>query len=196
MEIRPVTLAGSLVQLEPLSLDHLEDLQEASADGQVWKLWYTFVPSPEGMEAEIKHRLELLDAGLMVPFATRRLSDNKVIGMTSFADILRDAPRLEIGYTWNAASAQRTGTNIESKFLLLKHCFEELECISVIFKTHKFNKQSRTAIEAIGASLDGILRNDRRMADGSVRDTAQYSIIREEWSAVQNLLNARLEKYL
>lgn len=196
MEIRPVTLAGSLVQLEPLSLDHLEDLQEASADGQVWKLWYTFVPSPEGMEAEIKHRLELLDAGLMVPFATRRLSDNKVIGMTSFADILRDAPRLEIGYTWNAASTQRTGTNIESKFLLLKHCFEELECISVIFKTHKFNMQSRTAIEAIGASLDGILRNDRRMADGSVRDTAQYSIIREEWPAVQNLLNARLEKYL
>ncbi len=196
MEIRPVTLTGSLVQLEPLSLDHLEDLQEASADGQVWKLWYTSVPSPEGMEAEIKHRLELLDAGLMVPFATRRLSDNKVIGMTSFADILRDAPRLEIGYTWNAASAQRTGTNIESKFLLLKHCFEDLECISVIFKTHKFNKQSRTAIEAIGASLDGILRNDRRMADGSVRDTAQYSIIREEWPAVQNLLNARLEKYL
>ena len=84
----------------------------------------------------------------------------------------------------------------ESKFLLLKHCFEDLECISVIFKTHKFNKQSRTAIEAIGASLDGILRNDRRMADGSVRDTAQYSIIREEWPAVQKLLNARLEKYL
>lgn len=196
MEIGPVTLTGSLVQLEPLSLDHLADLQEASADGDVWKIWYTTVPTPEGMEAEIKRRLALLDAGLMVPFATRRLHDNKVIGMTSLADILREAPRLEIGYTWNAASAQRTGTNIESKLLLLTHCFEELECISVNFKTHKFNMQSRAAIEAIGASLDGILRNDRRMPDGSPRDTAQYSIVRDEWPAVQNLLNTRLEKYL
>ena len=193
---QPVTLTGKLVQLEPLSLDHLEDLKEACMDGEVWKLWYTFIPGPKEMETEIKRRLAEQEKGEMLPFATRRLSDGKIIGMTSIYNINRDVPRLEIGYTWNAKSARGTGTNIESKLLLLNHAFGDLRCTAVRFTTHKFNQQSRRAIEALGASLDGILRHDMRMPDGSLRDTACYSIVRDEWTAAKNHITARLAKYL
>lgn len=190
------TLTGALVQLEPLSLEHTQDLQEACADGELWNLWYTFIPRPEGIEDMIRSYLKQQDAGQMLPFATRRLSDHKVIGVTTFYNVDEGAPRVFIGYTWNAASAQRSGTNAESKLLLLTHAFETLGCASVYLETHKFNHQSRKAIEAIGGSLDGILRNWRRQPDGSLRDTAMYSIVRDEWSAVKNLLNHRLRKYL
>lgn len=187
------TLRGQLVQLEQLSPEHATDLQCASADGEPWRLWYTSVPHLDDVEQEIQNRLAQQEAGKMVPFATRRLEDQRIIGMTSLYSFDWSVPTTYIGYTWNALSAQRTGTNIESKKLLLRYLFEERECISVYLETHKYNNQSRTAI---GASLDGILRNHKRMPDGSIRDTAVYSIVRDEWGAVHSLLSRRLEKYL
>ncbi|WP_129659865.1 GNAT family N-acetyltransferase [Rothia uropygialis] len=188
------TLTGTSVQLEQLSLDHCKDLQEATRDGELWNLWYTSVPRPEGIESEIHRRLELQRNKAMIPFAARRLADGKITGMTSYYDLDWSAPRVDIGYTWNAASTQRTGMNIESKKLLLTYAFETLKCISVRFETHKLNRQSRRAIEGLGAQLDGVLRNDRRMEDGSIRDTCSYSIVRDEWPAVRNHLAHRLNR--
>lgn len=189
------TLEGSRVRLEQLTPDHLEDLQEAARDGELWNLWYTFVPRPEDMEAEIRRRLDLQEQQQMVPWVVRRQDTGQVTGMTTFMNPLWSAPRVEIGHTWNAASTQRTGTNVESKLLLMSYAFEELGCLSVRFCTHRLNRQSRRAIEDLGAQLDGILRSDQRMPDGSVRDTAVYSILREEWPATRNHLRFRLGRH-
>lgn len=188
------TLDGETVRLEQLRPEHCSDLQDAVRDGELWNLWYTPVPRPDGVAAEIRRRLDLQEKGSMIPFAARRLSDGKITGVTSYYDLDWSAPRVSIGHTWNAASTQRTGLNIESKLLLLTHAFDVLECISVRFETHKFNRQSRRAVEDLGAQLDGILRNHRRMPDGSLRDTCSYSIVRDEWPAVRNHLNHRLKR--
>lgn len=189
------TLEGARVRLEQLTPDHLEDLQEAARDGELWNLWYTFVPRPEDMEEEIRRRLDLQEQQQMVPWVVRRQDTGQVTGMTTFMNPLWSAPRVEIGHTWNAASTQRTGINVESKLLLLSYAFEELGCLSVRFCTHRLNRQSRRAIEDLGAQLDGILRSDQRMPDGSVRDTAVYSILREEWPATRNHLQFRLARH-
>lgn len=190
--LEPVTLAGSLVALEPLSQDHREGLEEAVRDGELWNLWYTSVPRPEGMGAEIDRRLGLQEAGSMLPFAARRASDGRLIGMTTYMSADAANRRVEIGSTWNAASAHGTGTNAESKLLLLRHAFEALDCIAVEFRTHWMNRQSRTAIERLGAKQDGVLRSHQLMADGSLRDTVVYSIIAAEWPMVRNGLQLRL----
>jgi RimJ/RimL family protein N-acetyltransferase len=188
----PVTLRGRLVTLEPLSPAHREDLERAVRDGELWNLWYTSVPRPEGVAAEIDRRLALQEAGTMLPFAARRVADGRVIGMTTYMNV--DAPnrRLEVGSTWNAASAHGTGTNAESKLLLLRHAFEVLGCIAVEFRTHWMNRQSRAAIERLGAKQDGVLRSHQLMADGSLRDTVVYSIIASEWPMVRNGLELRV----
>lgn len=191
---RAPTLTGRLVRLEQLGQEHLADLQEASRDGHLWNLWYTFVPGPEDMEAEIDRRLAEQRAGRMIPFATRRLSDGKVTGMTTFYGIDQTVPKLFIGYTWNAASTQGTGMNPESKRLLLRHAFEDLGCATVRFETHHLNFQSRGAIERLGAHLDGVLRRDRVMPDGSLRDTYTYSILREEWPPIDRHLAHRVDR--
>lgn len=190
--LEPVTLTGRLVTLEPLSHDHRAELEDAVRDGELWKLWYTSVPRPEGMAAEIDRRLALQQAGSMLPFVTRRAFDGRVIGMTTYMNV--DAPnrRVEIGSTWNAASAHGTGTNAESKLLLLAHAFEVLGCIAVEFRTHWMNRQSRAAIERLGAKQDGVLRSHQLMPDGSLRDTVVYSIIASEWPMVRNGLELRL----
>ncbi|WP_394939927.1 GNAT family N-acetyltransferase [Psychromicrobium sp. YIM B11713] len=190
----PVTLTGKYVQLEPLSLEHHDELVEAVKDGELWKLWYTRVPSPEEMRQEIERRLSLQEAGSMLPFSTRRLSDGKLIGMTTYCNIDAHTPRAEIGYTWNAASAQRSGTNPDSKLLLMRHAFETLGCAAVEFHTHWMNQQSREAIARLGAKQDGVLRAHLRMPDGIVRDTVVFSIIASEWPMVKSGLEFRVNK--
>ncbi|WP_369045247.1 GNAT family N-acetyltransferase [Sinomonas sp. P10A9] len=192
--LEPVTLSGRLVTLEPLSSDHCAALEDAVRDGELWKLWYTSVPRPEDMAAEIERRLALMEAGSMLPFATRRVSDGRIIGMTTYMNVDAANRRVEIGSTWNATSAQGTGTNPESKLLLLRHAFETLDCIAVEFRTHWMNRQSRAAIERLGAKQDGVLRSHQLMPDGSLRDTVVYSLIASEWHMVRNGLDQRLRR--
>lgn len=197
--IAPVTLRGKYVTLEPLSLDHHDGLVAAASDGELWNLWYTSVPRPEGIRAEIERRLAMQETGSMIPFTTR-LNDpetgepGRIVGMTSYCNINADLPRLEIGYTWNAASVQGTGTNPDSKRLLLQHAFDVLGCVAVEFNTHWMNMQSRTAIARLGAKQDGVLRAHRRMPDGSLRDTVVFSILAGEWPQVRNGLDLRINK--
>ncbi len=188
----PITLTGDLVVLEPLSPDHHDELVEATRDGELWNLWYTTVPRPEQMRAEIERRLAEQAGGTMLPFTTRRVSDGQVIGMTTYLNIAEADSRVEIGSTWNRASAHRTGTNTESKLLLLQHAFEGVGCVAVEFRTHWLNHQSRTAIERLGAKQDGVLRQHKRMPDGTLRDTVVFSILDHEWPGVRNELQRRL----
>jgi len=190
--LSPVTLTGDLVSLEPLGPEHHDPLVAAASDGRLWEHWYTAVPTPDGMAADIESRLAMQAAGTMLPFVVRRLSDGVVVGETTYCNVEAEVPRVEVGYTWTARSAQRTGVNAESKLLLLTHAFEELGCLAVEFRTHWHNLQSRTAIARLGAKQDGVLRNHRRMPDGSLRDTVVFSIIDTEWPAVRNGLRHRL----
>lgn len=187
-----VTLTGRLVRLEPLSPDHHDELCDAVRDGELWKLWYTNIPTPDGMAAEIDRRLGLQASGSMLPFVTRRLADERVIGMTSFMNIDRSIPRVEIGSTWNSASVHGTGTNADSKLALLTHAFETSGCPAVELRTAWINTQSRRAIERLGAKLDGVLRSHVRTSDGSLRDTCVYSITAAEWPQVRSMLRFRL----
>lgn len=190
--LEPVTLVGNLVTLEPLRQDHHDGLVDAARDGELWRLWYTSVPRAQDMRQEIDRRLGLQAAGSMLPFTARRNDTGRVIGMTTYMHADPVNRRLEIGSTWNAVSAQRTGTNTESKLLLLAHAFEDLGCIAVEFRTHWMNQQSRSAISRLGAKQDGVLRNHERLPDGSLRDTVVFSIIEPEWPSVRNELERRL----
>ena len=192
--LEPVTLTGQLVTLEPLHPDHHDQLADAVRDGRLWELWYTSVPAPEAMAAEIEDRLAQQAAGTMLPFAVRHNATGHVVGMTTFMNVEPEVPRLEIGSTWTARWAQRTGVNAESKLLLLTYAFDVLGCIAVEFRTHWHNLQSRAAIERLGARQDGVLRNHRRMPDGSLRDTVVYSITDAEWPAVRRGLQYRLSR--
>jgi N-acetyltransferase len=190
--LEPVTLTGDLVVLEPLQDAHHDELVRAASDGRLWDLWYTSVPSPETMRADLADKLARQAAGETLPFTVRRTDTGAVVGMTTYLNIEADVPRLEIGSTWTAASAQRTGVNAESKLLLLTHAFDVLGCLAVEFRTHWHNHQSRAAIARLGAKQDGVLRTHRRMPDGSLRDTVVFSIIDSEWPAVRSGLRHRL----
>lgn len=195
MQPGPVTLTGELVALEPLTRDHHDDLVAAATDGRLWELWYTTVPSPDAMASDIGRRLGLQAAGTMVPFVTRRLADGRIIGATTFLNIDASVPRTEIGSTWTARSAQRSGTNTEAKLLMLTHAFEEWGCARVEFRTHALNAQSRGAIERIGGQLEGILRQHMRLPNGLLRDTAQYAILDRDWPTVRVHLRALLDAH-
>ena len=191
--VQPVTLTGRHVTLLPLSPDHTAALAEAVQDGELWRLWYTAVPSPEGMAAEITRRLGLMAGGSMLPFTVLDAT-GKPVGMTTYMNIDSAHQRVEIGSTWYARSVQRTPLNTEAKRLLLAHAFETLDCIAVEFRTHRFNHPSRRAIERLGAQLDGILRNHQRASNGTLRDTAVYSITADEWPTVRTHLDFQLER--
>ncbi len=188
-----VTLQGQHVLLAPLSQSHCAELQKASAVGELHRLWYTNVPAPDQMAAEIDRRLALQAAGSMLPFATC-LPDGTAIGMTTYMNIDAANRRLEIGSTWLGRAAQRSPVNTEAKRLMLAHAFDALGCIAVEFRTHFMNTQSRAAIERLGAKLDGVLRAHMRLADGSLRDTVVYSITAAEWPAVRANLDWRLQQ--
>jgi RimJ/RimL family protein N-acetyltransferase len=190
----PVPLSGTRVALEPLTPEHAEGLRAVVAEGDLHRTWYTRVPAPDAVEAEIERRLAEQARGSMAPWAVRRLDTGAVCGATTFMNVQPAARRLEIGSTFYAPSAQRTGINAEAKFLLLTRAFEELDCIAVEFRTHWHNHQSRTAIARLGAKQDGVLRNHDVLPDGSYRDTVVFSIIASEWPAVRSDLRYRLAR--
>ena len=189
----PIELRGKHANLVPLSPTHAPALADASRDGELWKLWYTSVPSPDGMAAEIARRLSLQAAGSMLPFSVLDAGGTPV-GMTSFMHIDARHRRVEIGSTWYATRVQRTALNTDCKRMLLAHAFDSLDCIAVELRTHRLNTRSRRAIERIGAQLDGILRAHQRLPDGTLRDTAVYSITASEWPAVRAHLQGLLER--
>lgn len=186
----PVTLTGQHVTLAPLSQDHCADLELAAADGELHRLWYTMIPPSEGVKAEIDRRTALPD---MLAFAILT-PDGKAVGMTTYMNIDAANRRVEIGSTWYRKSVQRGPMNTEVKRLMLTHAFEVLDCIAVEFRTHFINVQSRRAIERLGAKFDGVLRNHMVMANGTMRDTAVYSILPHEWPAVKANLTWQLER--
>ena len=189
----PLALRGEHAALLPLSYEHEAGLIEAVKDGELWKLWYTAVPTPEAMAAEITRRLSLQAAGSMLPFTVFDAS-GRIVGMSTYMNIDAVQKRVEIGSTWYASSTQRSALNTQCKLLLLGHAFETLDCIAVEFRTHRLNQQSRRAIERLGAQLDGILRAHARSPSGALRDTAAYSITAAEWPTVKAHLEWQLVK--
>lgn len=184
MWLSPVELSAPQASLVPLSMAHCDALSEGVAEGNLHQLWYTMIPAPEVMAQEIERRLDLQAQGRMVPFTVLD-ADGQAVGMTTFMDIDARNKRVEIGSTWYRPSVQRSGLNTTCKFLLLRHAFEEREAIAVEFRTHVMNRQSRRAIERLGAKQDGVLRSHMVMANGTLRDTAVYSITSPEWPAVR-----------
>jgi RimJ/RimL family protein N-acetyltransferase len=189
----PVSLQGPHARLEPLAHAHHDALVEAVKDGELWKLWYTSVPTPERMAKEIDRRLGLQKAGSMLPFTVFD-ADGKIAGMSTYMNIDATHRRVEIGSTWYAKRVQRTPLNTQCKLLLLGHAFEAIDCIAVEFRTHFFNHQSRRAIERLGAKQDGILRSHQIAPNGTLRDTVVYSITAAEWPTVRAHLNFQLNE--
>jgi RimJ/RimL family protein N-acetyltransferase len=189
----PVTLRGTHATLVPLAPEHAPALADAARDGELWKLWYTSVPHADRMAQEIERRLGLLTAGSMLPFTVLDAAGTPV-GMTTYMNIDAAAPRVEIGSTWYARRVQRSPLNTECKLMLLGHAFEKLACLAVEFRTHRLNTQSRRAIERLGGQLDGILRSHSRASDGTLRDTAVYSITAAEWPTIKSHLVWQLAK--
>jgi N-acetyltransferase len=183
--LQPVTLHSEHVSLEPLDRRHFDDLVESVKDGALWTLWYTSVPSPEGMQADIERRLALQAAGSMLPFTVVDNTSGRAVGMTTYMNVDANNRHVEIGSTWYRKSVQRTALNTQCKLMLLTHAFETLDCIAVEFRTHAFNHQSRRAIERLGAKLDGVLRSHQFASNGTLRDTYVYSIIASEWPTVK-----------
>ena len=189
-----VTLKGQHATLLPLDPAQNAELANAVRDGELWNLWYTAIPKPEAMQAEIARRLKLQEAGSMLAFAVQSVASGKIVGMTTYMNVDAAVKRVEIGSTWYAQSAQKSPINTECKLMLLRHAFEALDCPVVEFRTSYFNHASRNAILRLGAKQDGILRNHSRHADGSLRDTVVFSIVAAEWPAVKTHLSYQLSK--
>jgi N-acetyltransferase len=189
-----VSLEGRHVRLEPLAKQHLAGLEAAAADGELWTLWYTSVPSPGATAAWIDAALDMRDKQGALPFVIRETATGDIVGSTRYFNVDAAHRRLEIGHTWYAKRVQRTAVNSEAKLLLLTHAFETLDCIAVEFRTSFFNFASRQAIARLGAKQDGILRNHQILADGTLRDTVVFSIIAGEWPAARRNLIWRLER--
>ena len=191
-QVEPVALEFNGVRLEPLTLEHVEGLRTAAADGQLWTLRVTSVPEPHRTQAYVHAALETKDR---LPFAVIDASSGDVIGTTSYHDILPHIDRVEIGYTWYAKSVQRSHVNTSCKLLLLSHAFDTLGCAVVGFRTDNFNVASQTAIERLGAKKDGTVRHHALRRDGTVRDTVMYSIVRGEWHEVKSHLHYQLTRH-
>ena len=192
--VEPVTLTGQRwVALEPLAREHIPEIAEAAADGELGSLWFTSAPKPEAVEQWVDMRLASQQPDEGLTFVVRNL-DGVLIGSSSYLNVDAANRRLEIGNTWYVSSARRSGVNSETKLLMLGHAFDELGCVAVEFRTHFFNFTSRAAIERLGAKLDGVLRSRQVLPDGSRRHTVVYSILDIEWPAVRNNLRYRLDR--
>lgn len=191
----PLTLSGTHVRLEPLNKAQLSAIQAAASDGELWKLFFTTVPSPDNTQLWLDTALEMQKQEKAIPFAVRSLLNGEIIGSTRYCNIDHNNKRLEIGYTWYAKSVQRSAVNTECKLLLLSHAFEVFECNAVEFRTDWFNRTSQTAIERLGAKRDGVLRSHTILPDGRVRDTVVYSILKNEWPGVKKNLQFMLNQY-
>jgi N-acetyltransferase len=195
IEPRPVVLEGHGVRLEPLTPDHHDALRVAAGDGRLWELWFTSVPEPGGTQEYIDQALAGQRDGHMLPWAVRELTTGAVVGSTRYHDIVARIDRVEIGYTFYAASWQRSHVNTACKLLLLEHAFDGLGCRVVGLRTDNFNFASQRAIEALGARRDGVLRHHAARRDGTVRDTVAYSILASEWRDVRRHLELRLARH-
>lgn len=171
---------------------HRDALAAAASDGELWNLWFTSVPTLDGVADYVATALQGYRDGHMLPWVVRNLATDTIVGTTRYHDIIADADRVEIGWTWYGASCQRTHVNPACKLLLLEHAFDALGCGVVGLRTDNFNFRSQRAIEALGAKKDGVLRHHFRRRDGSVRDSVCYSILRHEWPAVRTNLEWRL----
>lgn len=195
IKINPVTLEGHGIRLEPLGYEHQDGLAAAAADGQLWELWFTFVPKPEQTHAYIADALAGQESGHMLPWAVRELASGAIIGSSRYHDIMTGIDRVEIGYTWYAKHWQRSHVNTSCKLLLLGHAFDTLGCKVVGLQTDIFNLASQRAIEALGARKDGVIRHHKPRRDGTVRDSVIYSILAHEWSDVKRHLEFRLARH-
>jgi RimJ/RimL family protein N-acetyltransferase len=191
----PVALEGHGIRLEPLTLEHHDDLVRASSDGRLWELWFTTVPEPGEMRAYIAAALAGQAARHMLPWAVRDQPSQRIIGSTRYHDIVAPIARLEIGYTWYGKTWQRSHVNTACKLLLLGHAFETLGYSVVGFRTDNFNFTSQRAIEALGARKDGVIRHHQARRDGTVRDSVMYSILAAEWPDVRRHLELRLARH-
>ena len=190
---QPVTLTGNHVRLEPLALSHAEDLLVAGEELAVWRYLPCAPPTTiEGMRAYVKDALKTAAGGGQIPFATVLLETGKAVGSTRYLDIFRGDGGLEIGWTWIGQPWQRTAVNTECKYLLMRHAFEELGALRVQLKTDGRNEPSQKAIARIGGKREGVLRRNRRVWDGFVRDTVVFSILDSEWPDAKAALEARL----
>jgi RimJ/RimL family protein N-acetyltransferase len=195
IHVKPAVLEGRGIRLEPLTADHHDALATAVADGRLWELWYTAVPSPDAVREYIQAALKGQQDGHMLPWAVRDLASGTVIGSTRFHDILPPLDRVEIGHTWYGQSHQRTHVNTTCKLLVLAHAFETVGCKVVGLRTDTFNFRSQRAIEALGATRDGVIRHFRIRRDGTFGDTVMYSVLASEWPDVKRHLELRLERH-
>ena len=192
--VEPVSLSARGITLLPLSLDHEDGLRAAAADGELWNIRVTSVPEPENTRKYIEDALAMREAGNRFAFAVTETATGKVLGTSSYHDILPAVKRVEIGYTWYAKSVQRTHVNTTAKLLLLTHAFEVLGCHVVGWRTDNFNYASQAAIERLGAKKDGVIRGHGLRRDGSIRDTVMYSLRSGEWPEVKAQLLYLLDK--
>jgi RimJ/RimL family protein N-acetyltransferase len=192
--VEPITLSARGVSLVPLALAHEEGLRAAAADGELWNIRVTSVPEPKDTRKYIEDALAMREAGHRFAFAVIEDSSGKVIGSSSYHDIVPAIHRLEIGYTWYAKSHQRSHVNSTCKFLLMTHAFETLGCHVVGWRTDNFNFASLAAIERLGAKKDGVLRGHALRRDGTIRDTVMYSLRSGEWPEVRAQLLHALNK--
>ena len=193
--VEPVVLRRNGVRLEPLALTHEDGLAAAAADGQLWRLRVTSVPEPQETRLYIDTALQLRAQGSRFAFAVIDEASERVIGSTSFHDILPAVRRVEIGYTWYARSVQRSHVNTTCKLLLLGHAFDHLGCHVVGWRTDIFNFASQRAIERLGAKKDGVIRGNALRRDGTVRDTVMYSLRAGEWPESRAQLLSLLERH-
>jgi RimJ/RimL family protein N-acetyltransferase len=189
------TLAGNLVTLRPLRAGDAQALVGAAADGELWTLPFTVVPSAATVTQYIEKALKGEREGTVLPYVVTRSDDGTVIGSTRFWKLDPENRRAEIGHTWYSRTWQRTAANTESKFLMLTHAFEELHCVRVQFTTDILNERSQAAILRLGAIREGVIRNERIMPDGRKRNSVRYSIIDDEWPTVRARLQARLARH-
>lgn len=190
----PVPLQGWGLRLEPLSLAHTAGLQAAAADGELWQLRVTWVPRPEETTAYIQLALDMQAQGTRCPYAVLDAASGRVLGTSSYHDIVPAVQRLEIGYTWYAASVQRSHVNTAAKLLLMQHAFGPLGCAVVGWRTDILNTRSQQAIARLGAQRDGVLRHHALRRDGSVRDTVMYSMLAAEWPAAHTRLLEKMKQ--
>ncbi len=191
--VEPVTLRDRGIRLEPLALSHEEGLAAAAADGELWKLRITSVPEPQDTRAYIEAALKMREEGNRFAFAVVDDATGKVLGTTSYHDILPAVRRVEIGYTWYCQSVQRTHVNTTAKLLMMGHAFDTLACHVVGWRTDNFNFASQKAIERLGAKKDGVIRGHALRRDGTIRDTVMYSMRSGEWPEAKAQLLYLLE---
>ena len=195
IHLSPVELEGHGVRLEPLTLDHAEALDEAAADGEQWRLFFTFVPKPGEATAYITAALAGRAEGTMLPWLVRDAVTGKALGSTRYHDVVPALDRVEIGYTWYGVTSQRSHVNTACKLLLLGHAFDTVGCAVVGLRTDALNLRSQRAIEALGARRDGVLRHHGLRSDGSPRDDVMYSILSNEWPDIRRHLETRLWRH-